>query len=429
MAQADLNVANQSGAGFRADLNNQLLALGTLQSGASAPSTTFAFMWWADTANDLLKIRNAANNAWVTVGTLSATNLGLVPSTQTASTSAAGIVQLSTSTSSTSTTLAATPSAVKTAYDLANAALPKSGGTMTGDLVTPSLNGGQLAGMRNRIINGAMAIDQRNNGNSQTITAGAALAYTVDRWYAYCTGANVTGDQIQGATANQFRYQFTGAASVTAIGFAQRIEAINSADLASTTATLSVDLANSLLTTVTWTAFYANTTDSFGTLAVPTKTQIATGTFTVNSTVTRYSTQISIPAAATTGIEIRFTVGAQTSGTWTIGDVQLERGGVATPYERRDHSLEVSLCQRYYQTGVDRWDGYATNGISFSSPVFFATYMRLNPNVTQTNAVNTSFPATPSTSNVSNIGFYSARTANATGGGAWTETWVASIEL
>lgn len=76
MSQADLNIENQSGASFRADLNNQLLALGTNQSGATAPTTTYAFMWWADTANDLLKIRNAANNNWVTVGTLSATNLG-----------------------------------------------------------------------------------------------------------------------------------------------------------------------------------------------------------------------------------------------------------------------------------------------------------------------------------------------------------------
>ena len=201
---------------------------------------------------------------------------------------------------------------------------------------------------RNRIINGNMATDQRNAGAAQTITAGAALAYSVDRWYAYCTGANVTGQQVAGATANQYRYRFTGAASVTAIGFAQRIEAINSADLAGTTATLSVDLANSLLTTVTWTAYYANTTDTFGTLASPTVTSIATGTFTITSTVTRYNAQISIPSAATTGLQILFTVGAQTSGTWTIGNVQLEPGSVATPYERQIYSDQLAQCQKYY---------------------------------------------------------------------------------
>jgi hypothetical protein len=72
MAQDDLAVANGSGAAVRADLNANLQALGTLMSGNSAPSTTHQFMWWADTANDLLKQRNAANSAWITKGTLSA---------------------------------------------------------------------------------------------------------------------------------------------------------------------------------------------------------------------------------------------------------------------------------------------------------------------------------------------------------------------
>lgn len=201
----------------------------------------------------------------------------------------------------------------------------------------------------NRIINGAMAIDQRNAGAAQTITAAAALAYTVDRWYAYCTGANVTGQRVTGSGGNLYAYRFTGAASVTAIGFGQRIEAANSADLAGTTATLSVELANTLLTTVTWTAFYATTTDTFGTLASPTRTQIATGNFTVTSTLTRYNAQISIPAAATTGIEIVFTVGAQTSGTWTIDNVQLEAGSMMSAFERRNFGTEIALCQRYYQ--------------------------------------------------------------------------------
>lgn len=202
---------------------------------------------------------------------------------------------------------------------------------------------------RNILINGAMAIDQRNSGASQTITAGSALAYTVDRWYAYCTGANATGQRVAGTAPNQFNYRFTGASSITKIGFAQRIEASNCQHLAGKTATLSVDLANSLLTTITWTAWYANTTDTFGTLASPTRTQIATGTFTVNSTLTRYATSIAIPAGATTGIEIEFSVGAQTSGTWTIGRVQLEDMPEQTTFEYRPIQQELSLCQRYFE--------------------------------------------------------------------------------
>jgi hypothetical protein len=246
---------------------------------------------------------------------------------------------------------------------------------------------------RNRIINGNMAADQRNAGAPQTITAAAALAYTVDRFYAYCTGANVTGQQIAGATSNQYRYRFTGVASVTAIGFAQRIEAINSADLASTTATLSVDLANSLLTTVTWTAYYANTTDTFGSLASPTVTSIATGTFTVTSTVTRYNAQISIPSAATTGLQILFTVGAQTSGTWTIGNVQLEPGSVATPYERQIYSDQLAQCQRYYYVGTNSAYGYpspSTGGFAYVQRYDFKVTMRTTATVatTYTSQVN-----------------------------------------
>ena len=252
----------------------------------------------------------------------------------------------------------------------------------TAQLVS-EINGGSISGTRNRIINGAMAADQRNAGASQTFTAAAALAYSVDRWYGYSTGANVTGQRIQGATVGQFYYRFTGAASVTAIGFGQRIEQLNSAELASTTATLSVHLANSLLTSVTWTAFYANTADTFGTLASPTRTQIATGTFTVTSTVTRCSTNISVPAAATTGIEIVFTVGAQTSSTWTIGNVQLEPGTVATPFERRSYGLELALCQRYYLSYGDFHIGMNGN-TNAQGDGAFPVQMRASPTLSYT---------------------------------------------
>ncbi len=233
-------------------------------------------------------------------------------------------------------------------------------------------------GLRNRIINGGMKVDQRNGGASQTITAAAALAYTVDRFYAYSTGANVTGQRVAGTGSTQYRYQFTGAASVTKIGFAQRIEQANCYELASTTSTLSVDLSNSLLTTVTWVASYATTTaDTFGTLASPTITQIATGTFTVTSTIARYATNITVPAAATTGIQIELSVAAQTSGTFVIGNVQFEQAAVATPFEQRPFGMQLSLCQRYalviptsvfFGTGTARTGGTA-HYILFPTPV------------------------------------------------------------
>jgi hypothetical protein len=79
LAQHDYVIANQSGASFRSDLNNALSAVATNNSGTSEPSTTYAYQWWADTNTGLLKVRNAANSAWVTVGTLASANLGLAP--------------------------------------------------------------------------------------------------------------------------------------------------------------------------------------------------------------------------------------------------------------------------------------------------------------------------------------------------------------
>ena len=79
MAQHDYIIANQSGAAFRSDLNNGLAAIVSNNSGAAQPSTTYAYQWWPDTTTGLLKLRNAANNAWITVGTLASANLGLIP--------------------------------------------------------------------------------------------------------------------------------------------------------------------------------------------------------------------------------------------------------------------------------------------------------------------------------------------------------------
>lgn len=283
---------------------------------------------------------------------------------------------------------------------------------------------------RNRIINGAMAIDQRNAGASQTITAGAALAYTVDRFYAYCTGANVTGQRVAGSNANQYRYQFTGAASVTKIGFNQRIEAANSYDLMNSTATLSVDLANSLLTTVTWVAYYANTTDTFGTLASPTRTQIATGTFTVDATVTNYSTNISIPSAAITGISVELSVAAQTSGTWTIGNVQLEKGSTATDFDYRLYGTELSLCQRYYETGYVVFEAYGLAAQTLSTYVSWAVAKRGGPTMTTANngSVFTTGAVSSVAPNLSGVRMTGVKDGTS-GSFLYSASWTASVEL
>ena len=65
MATHDYVIANGTGAAVRTDLNNALAAIVSNNSSSSAPATTYAYQWWADTSNNILKIRNSANNAWV----------------------------------------------------------------------------------------------------------------------------------------------------------------------------------------------------------------------------------------------------------------------------------------------------------------------------------------------------------------------------
>ena len=74
MSQNDFTIANQSFPAFRADLNSALQALASNNSGGSAPSTTFANMWWYDSSNNILYIRNEDNDAWIQFATLDQAN-------------------------------------------------------------------------------------------------------------------------------------------------------------------------------------------------------------------------------------------------------------------------------------------------------------------------------------------------------------------
>ena len=67
MAQHDYVIANGTGAAVRSDLNAGFAAIVSQNSGATAPSTTYAYQSWADTSAGVMKMRNGANNAWITL--------------------------------------------------------------------------------------------------------------------------------------------------------------------------------------------------------------------------------------------------------------------------------------------------------------------------------------------------------------------------
>ena len=397
MAQHDYTIANQSGAAFRSDLNNGLAAIVSQNSGAAQPSTTYAYQWWADTTTGLLKLRNAANNAWITIGTLADANLGMVSRSGGFILNQGGpsFLEIGTGTNtSQSAYLDLVGDTTYTDYGLrlfrgagANAGsnvahkgtgplsfiteeaaplifatanidrgrVDPSGrfliGTNTasgsallqvaGDAQITSLNGGPLAGFRNLIINGNPTINQRGYV-SGTATSGASQ-YTLDRWRVVTSGQNIS---------------WTDSANVRTVtapagGVEQVVEGAN---LFTGTYTLN------------WTG---------------------TATATVGGTAVAKGGNVTLTGG--TVATVRFI-----SGTFSLA--QLEPGSVATPFEQRPIGTELALCQRYYEEvdGEFRNDGaLGGTNISVGHTWFCTVPKRIAPTVSvlsqsATNASNMS---------------------------------------
>jgi len=241
--------------------------------------------------------------------------------------------------------------------------------TASGNVQMASANGGQLAGLRNRVINGAMRIDQRQNGGSITITS--AGVYTVDRSFSAATGANLTGNRTASGLAGlPFATQFLGAASNTAAQLGQRIEAANIQDFVTgTTITISCYIYSSAAFTPTWQWITATSTDTtYSTVG-------DSGSFAAvpATTWTRVTATFAAPANTTNGAQVTILLGATLAGvTKLVTGLQVEVGPVATPFEQRPIGMELALCQRYLPqgNGASGW-AYALNSgqYAFSFPV------------------------------------------------------------
>ena len=123
MSQHDFSIANQTASNARTDINSALQALASNNSGNSAPSTTYANMWWYENDTNLLKIRNESDNAWISVAYLDGTNWEILDDTQVVNTSGTQIGVLGDQATSTWTTGTGTteslvsPAKVKAAID------------------------------------------------------------------------------------------------------------------------------------------------------------------------------------------------------------------------------------------------------------------------------------------------------------------------
>lgn len=427
-------IPNGSGSAVRADLNDALLALFSQNSSATAPPETVAYMTWADTSTGLYKIRNAANSGWITLyqldgewttialenGTAAAPSLYFKDSGTDTGLYSPGADQVA----------IATAGVQRVNFNGATEVVYNDGGAdvdfrIEGDtepnlfkidagtdqVQVKNLNGGPLAGTRNRIINGDMRIDQRNAGAAVTLIS--AGVYTVDRWLGWeDTDGSATATQSTTAPTgytNSLLYTVTSAdtslsaAQYTVLG--QRVEGFNAADFAFGTASAAtITIGFWVRSSITGT-FAGGISNSAGNRSyVFTYTISAANTWEYKSAAIPGDTSGTWLTDNGIGLNLYFSLGAgsnfqATAGSWGsansfatsssvnligtngatfyITGVQLEAGSVATPFERRSYGQELALCQRYYQKAA---------AILNASPVTGAAYlpvvMRATPSVT-----------------------------------------------
>ena len=296
-------------------------------------------------------------------------------------------------------------------------------------------------GMRNRIINGAMMIDQRNAGASLSVTS---VVYTVDRWKAQTT-AGSTFQQITSTISGFAKsLKYTSSASNSFMQMGQQIEFLNCADLQNQAVIISFRAK-------------ANNTNAGSTaLTVRTRTGatvdgsvIFSGTnsdtaVTLTTSDTLYTVSRALPSTFG-ALSVEFVLGSHVSGDgFEITGVQLEKGSTATPFDYRPYGTELALCQRYYQISNSVWPNYlflpsSTIAVNYGiKSCNFGVTMRATPTVVVYNEAGTA-----NTFSVNRAGSYTAgyitssvgfTMINSTGGSITsvneiTFSWTASAEL
>ena len=240
-----------------------------------------------------------------------------------------------------------------------------------------SLNGGPLAGARNRIINGGMDIWQRG-----TSTTTAGNTYLADRWQsAFSTGGTVSQETSSLPTGSRFAWKYVASATNSFMQMGQQIEFVNCLDLQNITVAISF-MARAVTSNAGSTALTVRTR----TIAGVDGTCVFAGSnsdtaITLTTAWTRFTVTRTLPASFG-ALSLEFALGSHVSGDGImLSQVQLEPGSVATPFERRSYGQELALCQRYFEVCNYSWGAlYATTaGLSAAN---FAVTKRTNPNVT-----------------------------------------------
>lgn len=209
------------------------------------------------------------------------------------------------------------------------------GGVASGDVTVPSLNGGQLAGFRNKIINGNFDVWQRG------ISFGAGGVYTADGFAVHPAGASIS--RQAGTDGSTYSIYIIGPNPYCV----HRIESLNSASLIGKSVTISFYAlyTGASATTVTVSLLSPTVTDDYSVTT-------AEGTSSAISLTTgwaKYSVTLpTLSANVIKGLQLQITFNSASTVQSYITQVQLEAGSVATPFEFRSVGTELALCQRYY---------------------------------------------------------------------------------
>jgi hypothetical protein len=275
-------------------------------------------------------------------------------------------------------------------------------GTVNADLMTTSygVSSSGLYGFKNRIINGAMVIDQRNAGAS--VTPSVNGTYLVDRWnLTFSQGSKFSAQQNAGSVTPPAGYiNYLGLTVASSVSVAtgdyfalqQPIEGLNVADLAWGTA-------NAQAVTLSFWVYSSLGPGTFGG-AISNSAGSRSYPFTYTISAANTWQQITVTVAGDTsgtwlttngiGVYVRFGLGAGatfsgTAGAWAaanyfsatsavsvvgtgsatfyITGVQLEKGSVATSFDYRPYGTELQLCYRYFRK---------TNGGVNTEPTLYA---------------------------------------------------------
>jgi hypothetical protein len=294
---------------------------------------------------------------------------------------------------------------------------PTYGGAVAAEYIAP------VTAFKNRIINGAMQIDQRNAGASVNPAAGVQT-YTVDRWASYFTQTSkLTVQQNAGAVTPPTGFTsylgFTSSSSYSVLSsdtflIEQAIEGFNVADLAWGTA-------NAQTITISFWVRSSLTGTFGGALRNGAINRSYVFSYTISAANTWEQKTVTIAGDTTgtwlttngTGIVLRFGLGSGatfsgTAGSWAAGNlvqstgsvsvvgtngatfyitgVQLEKGSTATSFDYRPYGTELALCQRYFQrTNGATAIATGTLSSSLSTSRFsyvFPVQMRASPTVT-----------------------------------------------